>query len=468
MLTRLDHVLEHYRILSTSEAATRTLGSSERLALWLGEEVCPLAEELFQRADFRRLARWPIDNLAADAPTEARRLVDAIDRELVQSGRRLAELSSQLPGANVTPTETACPPSVSHRPADSQAASEADYSSIAEFVARRPWHDLVAIRDYFGPVSDLNLVDRSAWLGPDSALVQIGEFSPYSHPHWRLPGDHVSRATMTRVDYWLRHLRRFVIRFEEQHNRGTPQANELAAELRAAVASVYPLRDQLEVVCVNSDDSATRRSAITLVQAYAAFRPANPLTWLGPAASARSLASEMRYRLEKRNEHDIAAVTAAALQQLSVLYRQDVDPDDRIAEQVQVVDLVIIAGVGRREVYWKAKLIESDWFKQDRAWRLFANLAERAKQGLGVDDWVELKISKKDAKADLGKILPADLMSKITRNQDVFKLDIPADQIYIGHFEQRDLLTEIGASSPLITPCGQASKTVLPPAVPPG
>ena len=67
--------------------------------------------------------------------------------------------------------------------------------------ASRPWRDLVAVHDYFYPVSDLHLIDRERYLGSNRGHVQVGEFLPAINLRLRPLGDFVSRTRLDRIDY---------------------------------------------------------------------------------------------------------------------------------------------------------------------------------------------------------------------------------------------------------------------------
>jgi hypothetical protein len=475
MLDQLDCVADRYQLIRSRYDAGHDLQASEELAQpshaqqrrylqgvrqvhaaaefvqWLDTDVCPLLRQFFQRPGYRQLARWSIDNLAPGSETEARKLVEAIDRELVQGAQRLATLAKQPLLQSALQAGIERPIVQAQLTADSDiVVNETAGPNIAEFVAQRPWHDLVATRDYFGLAAELNLKNRAAWLGVDSEMIQIGEFSPFIHRHWRLPGDHIARATLTRIDYWCYRLRQLQKECIELLNQNNEAAATICTNVQSSLGNITSLRDRLEELCFKSDESRLRHSAICLAQIYAMYRPGEALKWLGDILEARSLVAMMRYDLEQREEIDVASIAASAITDFSVLYRSDIDADEQIAERLQRIPLIVVAGVGRREIFWRGKLIEVDWQKYGRAWVLFVNLVERAKQGLAIDRFTKLRVSRKDAKAELLKLLPPDLAELITRQQGIYQLHLPKEQIYVVHFELRDQITEICEDSPLI------------------
>jgi len=51
-------------------------------------------------------------------------------------------------------------------------------------------------------------------------------------------------------------------------------------------------------------------------------------------------------------------------------------------------------------------------------------------------------VSLKDARSDLNRMLPKSMRPLIQVRQKTYKLNLPADDIYVGRFDQEDRLSE--------------------------
>ena len=110
---------------------------------------------------------------------------------------------------------------------------------------------------------------------------------------------------------------------------------------------------------------------------------------------------------------------------------------------VQERSLCLLKGQARAEAYWKGKLIEVDWDIRNRAWIFLFELGRRAKSGRGIDTSEDLGISLKDARRDFPKLFPRELIKEIRKENFVFKMHLPPDQIYVAQLISADVLEEI-------------------------
>lgn len=416
----------------------------KELSSWAHDEVCAVVEDAIQRPDFRRLSRWSIDNLSPHAKSEARRLVERVDAALVQGAQQLAALTRKalLRDALAEDCEREREFATSSTGTSRRSSSTTPVATVADFVAARPWHDLVSIRDFFGYVAELNLLDRTAWLGPNSEKIQIGEFLPYANPVLKRPGDLIARSMFIRIDYWLDGLRRLLVRCDGLLAAPTGKMTKLRTELRATLNDVQAPLQKLEEACSHAPEVRMREAAMRLLQLYTAFRPSASLAWLGLDSQPMTIPGLLRYDLEKRADLDLADAIAAALTEIAPLYRTGLDPDETIAEKARSLPLVLIYGPGRRELYWQGTLCDIDWGKRKRAFTLLVALAEKAKRGQAVDECDDLGVSLKDARSDLNRLLPKSMRPVIQVRQKAYKLNLPADDIYVGRFDQEDRLSE--------------------------
>ena len=82
---RIDFALDEYRRLHLLPNRERT----DRVECWLENTVVPIVETLTCDIRFREYALWPILHLQRGEDTHERRLIEAIDDEIVELGQTL-------------------------------------------------------------------------------------------------------------------------------------------------------------------------------------------------------------------------------------------------------------------------------------------------------------------------------------------------------------------------------------------
>ncbi len=431
MYDRLEHALHQW----THDSATGGAPQAHSHSHWIDRDVCPVVDELLQRAEFRQLARWSLDNLLPGCDTDARRLIEELDQALVHSATQLADLLRDLVAE--TPDELA-----------------ASWLSQLETIAARPWRDLVSERDYFGPVAELNLNDREAYFGDGISIRPVDEFSPYVNAALRQPGDVIVICMFLRIKHWRRSLRRAWVFGQSAISKSADAEARRAAWLAASPPGDSAV-NRLHALTDHASEFKCREAAVSLVQMDAAYRPNARLDFLGDAKSVKSQAAVFRDQIAKRDDVRTPAVVAAALTTLADMYRADVDVDAQIAEAVRIQRLVVIAGRGRREAYWERQRLDIDWGRHERAWVLLVEMAEEAVQtGQGVDEMTDLGISLRDARRALGNLLPHGLLDLLKVKNGVHMLGLPAAEIFLGRFEQRELLAD--ARLDALPPAGES------------
>jgi hypothetical protein len=212
---------------------------------------------------------------------------------------------------------------------------------------------------------------------------------------------------------------------------------------RATEDTGAPLQ-QLHALTDHAPDAVRREAAMRLVQVYASYRPWADLCWLGEAAAMSAHADHLRWRVERRNDVAIPAVVAAALSELTSLCRAEIDVESVILEKISTHRLCLIDGRGRREAYWEGETIDVDWQRRGRVWTLLTAVAEDAAHSRqGVDRLSELGISLRDARADLKKLLPAELFRFLQVERGVHQLTLPGSETYFRRFDSRDRLEAV-------------------------
>ncbi len=393
----LEVAQRRYERIRPSAAGPASPLLAEELSLWLETEVCGVVEELVERPDFRARARWPLEHLRNGARGAERLQVEAVDSGLVAWAGRLvagareaavgAELLKGGPSTDRRPRGN--PPGGSRGSQNPPGAPVPPSLAVIECIAGRPWRDLVALGDYFGPSSDLHLTDRERFLGPGSQRVLVGEFLPLLNPRLRPLGDCVSRMLLARVAYWQGVLQRFLVRCATARWFSPGESHPAWAAVVEAGRQVQEGHERLREACLAGPEAAVRNACIALVQVYAAYRPRADLAWLG-VPSGTSGASVIRYRVERRHDVAVTEQVAAALLGVARLYREEPDAEAVIGEKCRCHALVVVMGRGRREVYWQGQRVEVDWFRNGAPWELLACLVERAGSVQGADAYQHL------------------------------------------------------------------------------
>lgn len=458
-MTMFDHLEVAWRRFERIRPAATPCSAwqAQELSLWLQTEVCQVVEDLVQRPDFRRRARWPLQELGPGANSEERSLVDAADGALVECARRLAAGAHQPANRGallrIGPYNALLPQGDS----GGQESNNVDTSGLPiplglptiEFIAGRPWHDLVSRNDYFYPVSDLNLFDRKRYLGPASAHVQIGEFLPYCNPRLRLLGDFVSRTLLIRIEYWQSILQRFLVRCQSAQQILDPQSDSW---WRDAVESLHRSTEAYEELCqrcLAGNEGRVRGACILLLQVYATYRPRAELTWLGVPLGTQRQAGNIRDRLERRFDTSIGEQVAAALLEVTPFYRSSPSAEDILAEKVCAHALVVVMGRVQQKVHWYGNLVNTDWSTQRAQWDFFTTLVERAKTGQGVDASNlsgDAPTRLKDRRSRLKTLLPEDLDARIrVAGRGTYKLNLRPEEICLLQYQEDERLVELAS-----------------------
>src|SRR5258707_328956 len=129
---------QRFEQLAPGLASPMSPETSEAVEAWVRDQVCPVVEQLLVSPRFREWARWSPDRLGPGSASPERRLVEGVDRALVEAARRVLEVARGL-GLLPTPGGApAAPPAVGPPAALSR----------LDWLARRPWFDLACPGDY--------------------------------------------------------------------------------------------------------------------------------------------------------------------------------------------------------------------------------------------------------------------------------------------------------------------------------
>lgn len=454
--------LRRYEILRPKDDKLSAIGAAS-FSHWLEHDVCVVAEHLIENPEFQTNACWPIDHLSPGVKTPERELVDEVDRLLVKLARLLAEFirhdavrEALLRPTNRPDREWSVPPGFVALPTVTfggirekaeastlaDAAEERQLSNewSADFIASRPWWDLVTVWGYFLPLGELHLKDRKAYLGPDSDRTGMGEFLPMCQPVLRPLGDFISRMLLLRIDHWLRSLRRLLTSCQSVRSLGDPGAwQQIEDTYCLLLGHVETLRNILRLTM----EAVVRDACIVLVQVLAEYRPQMDFRWLGLREMKPPYYSCIRDSVEKRCDLALVDQVAQALSRVEPIYHRASDADDLLQTSLETHRLVVVSGSGRREVYWEGDKVDVDWSRFKTRWEFIELLAAAAKSGFGTgsNDLEESKGSWKDARSRLKRDLPPRLDELILpAGRNTYRLNLLSDEICILQGESVDQL----------------------------
>jgi hypothetical protein len=456
MLDQLDVALRRYEQIRPQPGEPVPARTAPELSLWLEHDVCAVTQDLVGRPDFQAESRWPIEHLAVKMATAERAMVEAVDADLVGCAQRLATFA-RLPAIRAALLRLG-PDNELLLTGDPKGsdpgARHAEGTPLGlpaiEYIARRPWRDLVCVQDYFYPANELNralnLADREPFRGPSGGQLTLAAFAPIFNPRLRSVGDFVARTLLVRVEYWQRVLQRFMVRCQIALQYSGQKLGSHWEDLSEAHRQLHEHFENLQDSCLAGRPAEIRNACMALVQVYADYRPRANLDWLGLPPWVRT-SRWIRHRVESQHDFSIGEQLAAALINVSGMFRKDVDLDAVVKAKCQSCALVIVTGPGRRDVYWKGHLLKVDWVSHNGSWDLLAALVERVKSAQGADA-VDLKLaikgSLKDRRHRLKQLLPADLDEEIQpAGRGTYRLALQPEKVCLLRFEDDERLTEV-------------------------
>lgn len=467
MIDRLANALRRYERIRPEPREKLGLLKAEELADWIERDVGPLVVELSGRPMFQTLSRWPLEHLMPGAVSAERRLVESVELRLTATAQALAAFAKRkaiaralVPNASAA-TERVEARSLARESAtvgkpdvDSGVEAEVDApwtavneprplsgEPLMEFIARKPWRDLASSLDFFGPAADINLKDREAYLGTDTAHVQIGMLWPFCNPRLRPLGDFVSRMLLLRVEHWQQDLRGFLSHCQ----RSIPAKVRGQDQTWSAAETEYAQLDaearQLRHLLLGGSEAKLREAAIALVQVHAAFHPQSDFSWLGEASSYVDFAAPYRDAIEHRQNFALAEQVAASLTECAAVYRSKQDPEEVLCQALAHFPLVVVEAPGRREAYWKGAAMGDRWGRRNTCWRFLMALAEAAKSKRGADAF-DFDGSAKDTRNRIKEIIPEELDLLIQpAGEGSYALHLAPERICILRIEAEDQLT---------------------------
>ncbi|MCA9146314.1 MAG: hypothetical protein H6822_28310 [Planctomycetaceae bacterium] len=446
---KLAMACRRYQQIAPNAGGPMTLGQPELLSDWLERHVCEIVAALMAHSGFRRRVRWSTERLTGEIDGDERRVVAAVENGLLRYAKALlAVADSDEMRYQLSRLDQYL--GIRSRDSESDNDDEVKQSSLGleavEFIASRPWRDLVSWRDFFGSASQFNL--------KDSVPGQFGEFLPFVNKPLLVPGDFVIRCLMIRITDWKQGLDKFWVRCDTARQNGSVNVGSAWEELNEISFELNKSLQDLRALCFEGPEAQIRDSCVALLQIYAGYHQEADLSWLGPAAKMVSNVAGLPHRIRHRQDWNVperaararavarcnlASIrqdwnvperAARALIDIADLVRLQQTPEDLIEEKKRLHRLVLIEE--QREGFFDGKTIdiskEVKWHGS-LLWELLWELAEQALLGRNVDADCLSNI-----RATKRKMPPSHQAVK-DRRGDLKKLIVP---------ELNDLILDVG------------------------
>lgn len=386
MFDRMEAACRRYQHLAPNPGAAMTHSQADQLCDWLQRDAGQVVENLLERPEFRRRARWPIEHLIDDVTCSERRLVLDVDRTLIEIARQLSSIARQEPIWNhllhLGPYQEEVADYVTQMldmcAGETVTSLPLDLAEV-EFIASRPWRDLASANDYFHPTSQMNLRDEK-W-------EQWSVFTPFFNRKLAVPGDFISRCLEIRIDHWRQALDRFAIRCDTARRRAGAIRGPSWQLLDERRLELQTACDKLRVLCFEGNEVRLRDSCIALLQVHAGFHPNTDLSWLGPVARLAGTAAIFQHHVGQQLRWDVPERIAAALTDVAGTFRRPRDPEDVIEEKKRTTRLVLVEEP--RQGFLDGEPIEEEeptvWYDRQALWEFIWELAEKAQRKRKVD-----------------------------------------------------------------------------------
>ncbi|HCS49998.1 hypothetical protein [Rubinisphaera sp.] len=361
---------------------------SDSIEQWLTTEVCPVVDELGQSKRFQTTVLWSVNHLSPSANTDERRLVVEVERKLVDLAAEIATF--------IDVAEKEAPPG------DQKVSEFADlHRETAEFVANKPWFDLVCTQDFFHPTQDLHL---------DTAKLNYEHTKTFRERNIQLPlGDYVTRLLLNRVDYWASVLRRIADAASSLVPVGPGKSERFKAMSRVQSRRIDldHAVEKMISICNEPKKQRQREAATALTLVYAAYSNNPRLDWLSGDDSwwkvgGSIIRSWIRRRGTMQNQvRDSSGVIvltppvqeslcdpsiirhlAYSLQEMKHFFAVDDDPLEIIDDAVNRAKLVMVDREPR-EVWFNGRpACDAIWDNQVASWDLLWKLAMKPRHAV--------------------------------------------------------------------------------------
>ena len=398
-MNQLHIALQGFESLAPGLNVNLNAELSDRVEQWLTTEVCPVVEQLGESKRFQSTVLWSVNHLSPSAKTDERRLVVDVERKLVDLAAGIATLIDVAENETPQGDETVSEFAKLHR-------------ETAQYIANKPWLDLVCTQDFFHPTQDLHL---------DTTKLNFAQTKAFRCRDVQLPlGDYVTRLLLNRVDYWVSALKPIVSSATSIVPSGPGNSERFKALSRVLNRQIEldQAVEKLISVCQPPEKQRQRGAATALTLVYSAYS-ANPrLDWLGGDDSwwnvgGTIIRSWVRRRGtvqdQVRDPSGVIVLTppvqeslcdpsvirhiAYSLQEMSKFFDVIDDPREIIADAVLRAKLVLVDREPREVWFNGQPACDAIWDNHSKSWDLILKLAQNA--GNAIDREVLSQCSEK-------------------------------------------------------------------------
>ena len=369
-MSRLELAKQGYKALAPLLGEHQDETVANRAESWLRDEVCPVVSELCQQPKFREATLWAVEHLSQNQTQPEWKLISKIDGYLVSLAIELLKAATEF-----------------------KDVISSDDHKMLQFIAHRPWVELVSPLDFFHPKLNLNLrvTDPECWHHNRFRLRVYGD---------RL-GDYVTLCMHGRIEHWQTILERIALRLTRAL---APSKSDSPSYIMCKRIFDHRTRLLQEVkrlyeMCQDETERQWRDACMALVQIYVGYSIRPRLDWIpcGPGeleTSGWSIRSVVRRPTSCKEVEmmpngltktvreftlslcDPAVIrqVAAALETVSPLMQPLEESEDLITWARDEAMLVLVDGPIRR-VFWEGEPVVVDWNKHDIPWDFLYVLA---------------------------------------------------------------------------------------------
>ncbi|MFH1300089.1 MAG: hypothetical protein ABIK07_03440 [Planctomycetota bacterium] len=368
-MNKLLLALHGFEDLGPLHEQDMTEEKSERVEMWLKEDVCPIVADLIDNRTFQAHTLWTVSHLRKGMDTAERQLVERVDHLLVKLAEQIKRCLPFLDRTTLT---------------------EFQLESI-ELIAEKNWFDLVNPDDFVLPTQHL-MLDKSN---------EQHTFHFRKANQIKIPGDHVCDSMFARIDFWKKILDQVCRVCFCAKRIDDEQSNREFSSLMYCVGQLDPSIEDLKKACLKTKQKTLRDACITLSLVYLAYADHPEVDWLVRDSREAKVRSQYFRRNAVRPPGEIQHVekqpngsfivikkerallcvpsvirkVAQALADVKTIYEIPDDPDDLIDWACSHVRLVLVDH-SPRQVFWEGKSIDAKWDTEAIQWNLLWTLAK--------------------------------------------------------------------------------------------
>ncbi|WP_145113011.1 helix-turn-helix domain-containing protein [Gimesia panareensis] len=374
-MNKLLLALQGFEDLGPLHEQDMTEEKSDRVEMWLKEDVCPAVEALIDNRSFQIHTLWSVSHLRKGMGTAERQLVERVDNLLVKLAEQIKTCLPYL---------------------DQPTLTEFQLESI-ELIAEKNWFDLVNPDDFVLPTQHL-MLDRS----DEQHTFHFRKASQI-----KIPGDHVCDSMFARIEYWKKILDQVCRICFCAKRTEDEQSNREFSSLMYCVGQLDPSIEDLKKACLKTKQKILRDACVTLSLVYLAYADHPEVNWLiRDSRQAKVITQSFRrsvvrppgelQHVEKqpngsfiviKKERALLCVPsvirkiAKALADVKTIYDSPDDPDDLIDWACSHARLVLVDHFPR-QVFWEGKSIDAKWDTEEIQWNLLWTLAKNPEKAV--------------------------------------------------------------------------------------